>query len=186
MFILYWILFVVILVFYFKFLAPIFSGLLEVIFNDSFSESIAFFLCFNLSVWTLYKFLNGDMHYFFYKFFDNTKTIDTELKKKSINNQVFKDEDPPPSGYKIAKAEQEIIEGKEVLDDWYKKPPVEPIDEEYEAEEYLKQKLEPENSEISNTLSQSTINPIDEEYEAEEYLKRKLEPDDGLDEEAPF
>ena len=122
----------------------------------------------------------------FFKFFDNTKTIDTELNKKSINNQVFKDEDPTPSGYKIAKAEQEIIEGKEVLDDWYKKPPVEPIDEEYEAEEYLKQKLEPENSEISNTLSQFTINPIDEEYEAEEYLKRKLDPDDGLDEEMPF
>jgi hypothetical protein len=89
-------------------------------------------------------------------------------------------------GYKFAKAEQEITEAKEVLDDWYKKPAVEPIDEEYEVEEYLKQKLELENNKTPNTSSQSTINPIDEEYEAEEYLKRKLEPDDGLDEEAPF
>ena len=119
---------------------------------------------------------------FFYKFFNNTKTIDTELKKKSTNNQVAKDVDTPSSGYKIAKAEQEVSEAKEVLDDWYKKPPVEPVDEEYEVGEYLKQKLEPENNEIPNTSSQSTINPIDEEYEAEEYLKRKLEPD----EEAPF
>ena len=66
--------------------------------------------------------------------------------KDSWEKTVFDDQEISNSpGHKQANAEKEISEAKEVLDDWYKKPAVEPIDEEYEAEEYLKRKLEPDD-----------------------------------------
>ena len=68
--------------------------------------------------------------------------------KDSWEKMVIDDEEISNSpGHKQANAEREISEAKEVLDDWYKKPAVEPIDEEYEAEEYLKRKLEPDDDE---------------------------------------
>ena len=68
--------------------------------------------------------------------------------KDSWEKIVIDDEENSNSlGHKLANAEREISEAKEVLDDWYKKPAVEPIDEEYEAEEYLKRKLEPDDDE---------------------------------------
>ena len=79
----------------------------------------------------------------------NKNSMEFLIKDKdSWEKMMIDDEEISNSpGHKQANAEREISEAKEVLDDWYKKPVVEPIDEEYEAEEYLKRKLEPDDDE---------------------------------------
>ena len=79
----------------------------------------------------------------------NKNSMEFLIKDKdSWEKMMIDDEEISNSpGHKQANAEREISEAKEVLDDWYKKPAVEPIDEEYEAEEYLKRKLEPDDDE---------------------------------------
>ena len=79
----------------------------------------------------------------------NKNSMEFLIKDKdSWEKMMIDDEEISNSpGNKQANAEREISEAKEVLDDWYKKPAVEPIDEEYEAEEYLKRKLEPDDDE---------------------------------------
>ena len=60
------------------------------------------------------------------------------------NHDVADIDSSDSAAYKLSKAERELSEAQEILDRYAKQPNVESTNEEYEAEEYLKRKLEPD------------------------------------------
>jgi hypothetical protein len=124
--ILFWLLFIVLLFIYGKFLLPTLENLLGAIFVTNLAENISLFIVFCLSVVTLAKFINGEFQLFFMKLFKNHSTDDVNRhsnnndKNISNNSITFEKEvhNYENIGYKQAKAEEELNEAQEIIDNY--------------------------------------------------------------------